>query len=165
MSEPTIIAAPAEHGSPSQPVPAAIPPVIPKAGVSSAWRWGGAALAVALLAALVLLFAFNPSQHAFYPLCVFHRLTGLQCPGCGGLRAVHHLLHGEVITAFRFNQLFVLALPLAGWFTFRRLWRGSRPKPISPRVQARWAWGTLAVLIAFWILRTLPLEIFKLPTG
>src|SRR5438445_3574574 len=138
MSEPTVIAAEPERPSPTRPAPAdseiGAPPRLTERSVSRWGRWGWLALAVALLAALVVLFGFNPSHHGFYPLCVFHRLTGMQCPGCGGLRAVHHLLHGEVVTAFRFNQLVVLAWPFVVWSALRRLLRGPRAAPVSHRI-------------------------------
>ena len=31
-----------------------------------------------------------------YP-CLFNKVTGLCCPGCGGTRAMRALLHGEII--------------------------------------------------------------------
>jgi len=146
-----------------KPVISETPPVL---AVRSCWRrWGWLALAVALAAMLVVLFRFNPAQHSFYPFCAFYRVTGMQCPGCGGLRAVHHLLRGEVVTAFRFNQLVVLAAPCAVWFALRRVLRGPQPGKISHRTQARWAWIALAVLVVFWIVRNLPLEVFRLPAG
>lgn len=120
-------------------------------------------LAASVGAALVVLFWFNPAQHSFYPFCAFHRVTGWQCPGCGGLRSVHHLLHGDVLTAFRFNPVVVLAVPWLLWLGVRRWWRGPRPGGISARAQARWAWIALGVLVAFWIVRNLPLEFFRLP--
>lgn len=43
--------------------------------------------------------------------CGFHAITGYQCPGCGGQRAAHYLLHGELIKALRYNALFVMGLP------------------------------------------------------
>jgi hypothetical protein len=42
-------------------------------------------------------------------LCLFHRLTGLECPGCGMTRAFHALTHGHVDEALGFN---LLSLPL-----------------------------------------------------
>src|SRR5207245_10112823 len=65
---------------------------------------------VAVSACFGLLYLFDPSQHAFYPRCQFHALTGLYCPGCGSLRAMHQLLLGHIPTAFHLNALFLLAL-------------------------------------------------------
>jgi hypothetical protein len=67
-----------------------------------------AALTVACL--LIVLYLFSPDQYSFYPRCLLHSWTGLQCPGCGSLRAAHHLLHGEIGAAFRLNALFVVSL-------------------------------------------------------
>src|SRR5258708_23559033 len=48
------------------------------------WLWLLAPAAGAC--AGVVLFLFNPAQHSFYPVCIFHKLTGLNCPGCAGLK-------------------------------------------------------------------------------
>lgn len=39
------------------------------------------------------------------PLCPFKSLTGLPCPGCGGLRAANALLHGNILGAIYTNPL------------------------------------------------------------
>ncbi len=55
-------------------------------------------LVVAILMALagIVLFCFDPERCGFYPICIFHQSTGLLCPGCGSLRAMHQLLHGHL---------------------------------------------------------------------
>ncbi len=63
---------------------------------------------------------FNPAQYAVYPGCPLHETTGLLCPGCGGLRSVHHLANGRISTAFLFNPAFVLSLPL--WLYIFTAW-------------------------------------------
>jgi len=65
--------------------------------------------------AVAILYLFPPDQHAFYPRCIFYRITGAQCPGCGGLRAVHHLLHGHLVNAWHYNAIVVLFLHIAGF--------------------------------------------------
>lgn len=37
------------------------------------------------------------------PGCIFRRLTGLSCPGCGGTRAARAMLAGDVWAACRYN--------------------------------------------------------------
>ena len=139
------------------------PPIIGAASPKRYWLW--LIPVVLLLVVFAVLFLFNPAQTSFYPLCVFHRMTGLQCPGCGGLRATHHLLHGDIVTAFRFNPLVVLALPLGAWLAWRRWRRVANAPTLSHRAIAVWAWFLFAVIVLFWIVRNLPLDFFKLPTG
>ncbi|TXD74094.1 DUF2752 domain-containing protein [Aequorivita antarctica] len=74
-------------------------------------------LKIALIAILfggffIVYFFYNPSENSFFIPCPFHYITGLYCPGCGSQRAIHLLLHGDVIRAFRFNPLMVLTLPI-----------------------------------------------------
>ena len=112
--------------------------------------WVGMAFCAAVL------FWFNPSEHAFYPFCIFYRTTGLLCPGCGSLRALHQLLHGHFLSAFHLNALLVLSLPVVIGFVFGRyLWRGRRAPFIGN--YARWLWILVAVVVVgFGIWRNLP---------
>jgi hypothetical protein len=109
-------------------------------------------------ASAVLLFLFNPAESAFYPRCFFKMFTGLDCPGCGGLRAAHRLLHGDIGTAFALNPLLVGLLPFAAWFGLRGcvkyLTGHTLPQPFR---SVRWVWVLAAGVIAFGILRNLPL--------
>lgn len=45
--------------------------------------------------------------------CIFHLITGLYCPGCGGTRAARFFLHGELLKSFWYHPL-VLYLALVG---------------------------------------------------
>ena len=55
------------------------------------------------LAAVIWVWAGDtmPAQ----PFCLFHRLTGIPCCGCGGLRAANLLLHGKLAQAVIMNPL------------------------------------------------------------
>ncbi|MGH7484043.1 MAG: DUF2752 domain-containing protein [bacterium] len=93
-----------------------------------------------------MLYRFDPVMAHFYPPCVFHALTGLQCPGCGSTRALYHLLHGDVSGAFRLNQLLFAMAPFMGI--------ASRWPRILTRPSVAW---TIAVVIAtYGIARNLP---------
>ena len=70
---------------------------------------------VALLGAGLagVLWWFNPAE-ARLSLCTFHRMTGLDCPGCGATRATHELLHGRIVAAWRRDALSGAAAAGAG---------------------------------------------------
>jgi len=90
------------------------------------------AIAAGLLAGSGVLYTFSPTEHSFYPVCVFHALTGWQCPGCGGTRALYHLLHLHVGQALQYNALVTVIAPMAlAWFVFwyaSVMFRGYGPK-------------------------------------
>ena len=46
--------------------------------------------------------------------CIFNKVTGLYCPGCGITRAIRSLLKGNVAESFHNNLLLYTVLPLLG---------------------------------------------------
>lgn len=42
------------------------------------------------------------------PFCPFHKITGIPCPGCGGVRAARFLISGDIKSAIYTNPLSVL---------------------------------------------------------
>lgn len=111
---------------------------------------------ILLVACTAVLYFFNPAQHGFYPTCMFYKTTGLLCPGCGTLRAMHQLLHGHIEAAFRFNALIVSSLPLLALGCLQSARYRSMNKPAMAWVRPNWLWALLAILIIFGILRNLP---------
>ena len=112
--------------------------------------------AVVLCGVVALLyFLFDPTKVSIFPPCIFHQVTGLDCPGCGAQRALHQLLHGHLIAALRLNAMFVLSLPLAAWFAPRfisRLVKGTTMPPLN----TRWLVIYFSAWIVFGIVRNLP---------
>jgi hypothetical protein len=108
------------------------------------------------MAAGLVLFCFDPRQYHFYPVCFFHQTTGLLCPGCGGLRAVHQLLHGHWAAAFRFNPVLVVSLPILAWLGARYGWQKVRNQPASLGLSPLWLWVVLAAVLVISVLRNLP---------
>lgn len=76
-------------------------------------------IAGAATAGCAVLYRFSPTEHGFYPRCPFHALTGLQCPGCGGTRAMYQMLHLHFGHAFHLNAMVTVLGPLAlAWFGY-----------------------------------------------
>lgn len=129
----------------------------PKLGRSPRAVGWGALLAGGGLLVGGVLYAVDPAQHQIYPVCWFYATTGLQCPGCGGLRATHQLLHGHLAAAWALNPLALLLVPLYAWGAVefgRRLVRGGELPLAAPRPALIWL--ALACALAFGVVRNLP---------
>ena len=65
----------------------------------------------------IALYLFDPAASPIVPSCPFRAATGgLLCPGCGSLRMLHALLHGDLAGAWRLSPLGLMAMPLLAWF-------------------------------------------------
>jgi hypothetical protein len=115
-------------------------------------RWGAALSAASLAALCGYVTAVDPNRPGHYPTCPVYALTGLYCPGCGGLRAVHDLFTGDLVGALHCNVLLMLFLPVA-FALWLRTAVGNRPVPALPRP----AGIGLVVLLGVWVVaRNLP---------
>jgi hypothetical protein len=134
--------------------PPSAPPKI--AVASSPVFFGVIVLALAALGSGAVLFFFDPAKHGFYPICLFHSLTGWNCPGCGATRAAYQLLHGHLLRALRDNAMLVLmlaALAIGGVY-----WavRKARNQPAALNVPTGAWWVFLVIVFLFTVLRNLP---------
>jgi hypothetical protein len=118
-----------------------------------------------VLVASVLLHVRDPHRSGSWGVCPWLLLTGSYCPGCGGLRAVNDLTHGDVAAAASSNLLLVTALPLVLTAWGRWLvdsWHGTVRRVSGRRVTATAAVLAAAVL-AFWVLRNLEVGAWLAP--
>lgn len=107
------------------------------------------ALIVVLTVGIAVYFFVDPAETSWMPQCVFRRITGLDCPGCGSQRMIHALLHGDLAKAWHQNAFLILSLPYlavlgiasAAPHRFPRLFRTVH----SPAVII-----IFAILIIFW---------------
>jgi hypothetical protein len=113
------------------------------------------AVSAAACAAAVL-YWFDPARHNFYPVCLFHLLTGLACPGCGATRALHQLLHGNIAAAARLNLLVIACLPPLTWLAARYAVARLRGRPAHLPVPSSWLWTFAALSAVFTVVRNLP---------
>ena len=133
-----------------------IPPVLPIPGKAGRGAWLSWALPLSLLGVGALLWAVEPRGQVYFPRCALYAATGWQCPGCGGLRATHALLNGNLAAAWRLNALYVCYLPILSWvglvFVARSFGR-RLPNPFA----ASWVIGALlGFAMVFGVLRNLP---------
>jgi hypothetical protein len=135
-------------------------PAQPARPTSTQFVLGGLVL-LGAIAGLVLFF-FDPRQYHFYPICFFHKTTGLLCPGCGALRGLHQLLHGHLAAAFRFNPMLIASLPFLFWFGARFAWQRAARQPLSLGLRPAWLWLILAAGLVVSVLRNFPGPTFAL---
>jgi hypothetical protein len=100
------------------------------------------------------LFVFEPGKSGFFPACPFRTITGFTCPGCGSTRGLHRLLHGDVVGAFEFNPLMVVALPFLLYALVRYTTAAVTGRPLKVnRLNAKYIWVLLVVIVSFWVFR------------
>jgi len=122
----------------------------------------GLASLVPLLIALFY-FSFYNATDSLSIQCTFHQLTGMQCPGCGGQRALSLLLHGEILSALRYNVVFIVGLPviLYIYYVMIEVHFFKKTEYINGFVySSRFAKLALIAIVAFFVLRNIPYEPF-----
>ncbi|MDX2541291.1 DUF2752 domain-containing protein [Streptomyces sp. WI04-05B] len=121
---------------------------------------GRVAVPAGVLAAVVGAFAYvgtvDPNEPGHYPVCPLLRLTGVYCPGCGGLRSAYAFVHGDLVTALGAN-----ALAVAGYVAFAVLWtvwvvHAARGRPLRIDLGPVRLWSLGALLLVFTVVRNLP---------
>lgn len=113
-------------------------------------------LCAAALLGLVFLFFVNPAAAGWMPPCPFHALTGLACPGCGSLRAIHSLLHLNGMQALAYNPLTCLCLPFLGvWWLWHARRAATGRTPEVPFIRPALLWIMAATLVLFALSRNI----------
>ncbi len=129
-------------------------------------------VAATVLASTAFVAMVDPNQAGHYPLCPIKAATGLDCPACGGLRAVHSLAHGDLVGALDHNALVVLVvLPAAVivWALWvRRAWvggssatdstllsAGATPQPEAGERNRRLVFAAAVLVVAFTVARNI----------
>ncbi len=107
-------------------------------------------LMVLLIGGAVFYYLFDPMESRFMPQCLFHRLTGLQCMGCGSQRMIHALLHGDIAGAFAANAFGLVLLPIIVLMIWTETQRTKRPR-LYQKVFSPVAIAILIALLLAWL--------------
>lgn len=68
-------------------------------------------LVIMFLLLLVFVYIGDAEKGPILP-CIFNKITGLYCPGCGMTRALHSIMHFKLYQALRYNALIFIIPPL-----------------------------------------------------
>lgn len=116
-------------------------------------------LAVLTIVITAFYFCWNPAEITSLPICPFKNLSGFYCPGCGGQRALHQILHGNFLEAFHSNLLIYIFLPFFILKISDELFDTTNSKIFLLKKKGIWIF--LGFLFCFTILRNLPLYPFN----
>ena len=107
---------------------------------------------------------YDPSQHSFFIPCPFNYITGYHCPGCGSQRAIHQLLHLNILNALRLNPFLVLSLPIIIYGLGIQIWNFIFKTQFRFKLfyNKFFIYGYFGFAILYWILRNLPHYPFNL---
>lgn len=80
------------------------------------------------------------------PICPTKALLGIDCPGCGGMRMLYSLMHGNLGAAAGFNALGLAAVPLLVWAYLG--WTYGR---VTGRRFRSWQHWRCSPMVALWL--------------
>jgi len=109
---------------------------------------------LALSTSIIFYYFINdPATDTLHIPCLFHKLTGWNCWGCGGQRAFHQLLHGNLADAANLNPLIFPVVTLGCYVLLLEL---TQEQPAYTLLrQKRVQISTLALLVGFTLLRNI----------
>ena len=114
--------------------------------------------AVVVVAIFALLYTyFDPTHSYLAPKCIFHTLTGYECPACGVQRAAHAVLNGEFYKALMLNPFLALAVPYLIAVALTTFIKTQAMLRVRAIVQHRYAMiGYVVIFFVWWVVRNTP---------
>lgn len=114
-----------------------------------------------IITLLLGLFLYLNKQFSFFIPCIFHKLTGLYCPGCGITRMIISIINLNFKKAFEYNQLAFILSPFIMIYAviYYYNWIQNKQYKINEKI-----WYALIIIsIIFMILRNIPQFDFLAP--
>ena len=113
----------------------------------------------AIVSIMAAVFAFyylaDPLETEWMPQCIFHKITGLQCMGCGSQRMLHALLHLNFHGAFMANALLLCSLPFLAFLVYLEISRERHPRLYARLHSVPMMITISAILLAWLIIRNI----------
>lgn len=99
-------------------------------------------------------------------VCMFNKITGLYCSGCGMTRAVFSMLRLDFYQAFRYNAFSIILVPIIGLYIIGSMysWIFSKTNFMYRKIpEVIWIIFIVALLL-YGILRNVPQFSYLAPT-
>ena len=109
------------------------------------------------LAAGIFFYVNGSLLKSLMPPCMFYKITGYYCPGCGGTRAVYALFQGKFLTSLFYQPFILYTAVVGGWFMVSQtIERCSRGKiHIGMHFRPIWAYIGIGIIILNCIVKNL----------
>lgn len=114
-------------------------------------------LLLSLILAAVIYHLFPTVLKQLLPSCMFQKLTGFYCPGCGGTRAVLSLFKGKFLKSFKYHPFVLYTAIIGGWFmisqTIERFTKGKFM--IGMKYKDSYLWIALVIVIVNFLVKNI----------
>lgn len=126
-------------------------------------------LIILILLGIIFLFEiyhFLNIKYNFEIPCIFHKITGLYCPGCGLTRMLFSIINLDFYQAFRYNPLLFICLPfLIIYFVYGLLmYLNNKKNNLISKIPKSITISLLIITILYGILRNIEMFSFLKPT-
>ena len=91
---------------------------------------------------LLPILIWNIDYHAegdHFSFCLFRIITGRECYGCGLLRGISALLHGDFREISRLNRLNPFTIPLVTWLYLKEIRTSYKDTPRFQGIKSSWS--------------------------
>lgn len=97
--------------------------------------------------------------------CLFYKITGCYCPGCGVTRMCLAMLRLDFAAAFSANKGVFTVLPILGWLAARMVYFWVKGEGNLSKAERILTWILLGYFLLFAVLRNLPGFSYLAPMG
>lgn len=122
----------------------------------------GWAILILAFGVFLLIKASHINLGIFMLPCLFHELTGLYCPGCGGTRSVLALLHGHLLLSIRLNPIVMYVTVLYIWYMLSNTieYLTKHRIRIGLKYRDAYFWVGLIIVLVFFVFRDFLLIVY-----